>query len=64
MVSALLGDKPHKCHDLPEDVKFFTLVAGIRRVKDPMYLLDAFSGMYTRNTGSIVLVLSPPVDMR
>ena len=33
-----------RCGKLPENAQFFTLVAGIRRVKDPMYLLDVFSG--------------------
>lgn len=28
-----------------EDLRVFLLVCGLRRVKDPLYLLEAFSGM-------------------
>ncbi|XP_026887903.2 glycosyltransferase 1 domain-containing protein 1 [Electrophorus electricus] len=51
------------CVDGVEDLKVFLLVCGLRRVKDPLYLLNAFSEWHTQNPLAILIIIGPKMDL-
>ncbi|KAK1787104.1 hypothetical protein P4O66_017480, partial [Electrophorus voltai] len=54
---------PGVCVDGVEDLKVFLLVCGLRRVKDPLYLLNAFSEWHTQNPLAILIIIGPKMDL-
>ncbi|XP_029618589.1 glycosyltransferase 1 domain-containing protein 1 isoform X4 [Salmo trutta] len=42
-----------------EDLHVFLLVCGLRRVKDPLYLLEAFSEWHTENPLVVLIIIGP-----
>ncbi|KAM6404005.1 glycosyltransferase 1 domain-containing protein 1 [Rhynochetos jubatus] len=51
--------------DIPTDaggVHVFLLVCGLRRVKDPLYLVDAFSDWHRKDPGVHLGIIGPAVD--
>ncbi|XP_010894018.1 glycosyltransferase 1 domain-containing protein 1 isoform X2 [Esox lucius] len=45
-----------------EDTHVFLLVCGLRRVKDPLYLLEAFSEWHTENPLAVLIIIGPKID--
>ncbi|KAI4899751.1 hypothetical protein NFI96_013323, partial [Prochilodus magdalenae] len=45
-----------------EDLRVFMLVCGLRRVKDPLYLLKAFSEWHAENPLVVLIIIGPKVD--
>ncbi|KAA0713790.1 Glycosyltransferase 1 domain-containing protein 1 [Triplophysa tibetana] len=45
-----------------EDLRVFLLVCGLRRVKDPLYLLEAFSEWHIQNPLVILIIIGPKID--
>ncbi|XP_029533767.1 glycosyltransferase 1 domain-containing protein 1 isoform X1 [Oncorhynchus nerka] len=45
-----------------EDLHVFLLVCGLRRVKDPLYLLEAFSEWHTENPLVVLIIIGPKID--
>ncbi|XP_069071469.1 glycosyltransferase 1 domain-containing protein 1 [Pleurodeles waltl] len=45
-----------------EAVRLFVLVCGLRRVKDPLYLVDAFSEWHRREPRVYMVIIGPTVD--
>ncbi|XP_037391875.1 glycosyltransferase 1 domain-containing protein 1 [Pygocentrus nattereri] len=45
-----------------EDLRVFLLVCGLRKVKDPLYLLKAFSEWHAENPRVILIIIGPKVD--
>ncbi|XP_062855630.1 glycosyltransferase 1 domain-containing protein 1 [Trichomycterus rosablanca] len=48
--------------DQVDDLHVFLLVCGLRRVKDPLYLLNAFSEWHSQNPLVIFIIIGPKVD--
>ncbi|XP_069476228.1 glycosyltransferase 1 domain-containing protein 1 isoform X2 [Ambystoma mexicanum] len=44
-------------------VKLFVLVCGLRRVKDPLYLVDAFSEWHRKEPNVYMLIIGPTVQL-
>ncbi|XP_045702321.1 glycosyltransferase 1 domain-containing protein 1 isoform X2 [Phyllostomus hastatus] len=44
------------------DVRVFLLVCGLRQVKDPLYLVDAFSEWHRQDPGVYLVIAGPEVD--
>lgn len=44
------------------DVHVFLLVCGLRQVKDPLYLVDAFSEWHRQDPGVYLVIAGPEVD--
>nr|XP_060641579.1 glycosyltransferase 1 domain-containing protein 1 isoform X3 [Anolis sagrei ordinatus] len=49
---------PHDCNSLC----FFLLICGLRRVKDPLYLADAFSEWHREDPSVQLIIIGPAVD--
>ncbi|XP_023682785.1 glycosyltransferase 1 domain-containing protein 1 [Paramormyrops kingsleyae] len=47
---------------IAEDLRVFLLVCGLRRVKDPLYLLEAFSEWHAQDQSVILIIIGPKVD--
>ncbi|XP_056586059.1 uncharacterized protein glt1d1 isoform X4 [Triplophysa dalaica] len=45
-----------------EDLRVFLLVCGLRRVKDPLYLLEAFSEWHIQNPLVLLIIIGPKVS--
>ncbi|XP_066546266.1 glycosyltransferase 1 domain-containing protein 1 [Amia ocellicauda] len=45
-----------------EDLHVFLLVCGLRRVKDPLYLVDAFSEWHIEDPSVILIIIGPEID--
>lgn len=45
-----------------EDLSVFLLVCGLRRVKDPLYLLSAFSEWHASNPQVVFIIIGPKMD--
>ncbi|XP_030641747.1 glycosyltransferase 1 domain-containing protein 1 [Chanos chanos] len=45
-----------------EDLRVFLLVCGLRRVKDPLYLLRAFSEWHSQNPPVVLVIIGPTID--
>ncbi|XP_056586058.1 glycosyltransferase 1 domain-containing protein 1 isoform X3 [Triplophysa dalaica] len=45
-----------------EDLRVFLLVCGLRRVKDPLYLLEAFSEWHIQNPLVLLIIIGPKID--
>ncbi|XP_069476229.1 glycosyltransferase 1 domain-containing protein 1 isoform X3 [Ambystoma mexicanum] len=43
-------------------VKLFVLVCGLRRVKDPLYLVDAFSEWHRKEPNVYMLIIGPTIN--
>ncbi|MCI4381270.1 hypothetical protein PGIGA_G00250070 [Pangasianodon gigas] len=50
------------CVDRVDDLHVFLLVCGLRKVKDPLYLLNAFSEWHTQNPLVILIIIGPKID--
>lgn len=48
--------------DRVDDLHVFLLVCGLRKVKDPLYLLKAFSEWHTQNPLVILIIIGPKID--
>ncbi|KAJ7994153.1 hypothetical protein DPEC_G00262950 [Dallia pectoralis] len=44
------------------ETRVFLLVCGLRRVKDPLYLLKAFSDWHTENPLVVLIIIGPKID--
>ncbi|KAL7884026.1 hypothetical protein AOLI_G00067960 [Acnodon oligacanthus] len=47
------------CVNAVEDLRVFLLVCGLRKVKDPLYLLKAFSEWHAENPRVILIIIGP-----
>ncbi|KAL6456339.1 hypothetical protein MHYP_G00348820 [Metynnis hypsauchen] len=47
------------CVNTVEDLRVFLLVCGLRKVKDPLYLLKAFSEWHAENPRVILIIIGP-----
>lgn len=45
-----------------EDLNVFLLVCGLRRVKDPLYLVEAFSEWHRENPLNVLVIIGPKID--
>lgn len=45
-----------------ENVRVFLLVCGLRRVKDPLYLLDVFAEWHSQNPLVALIIIGPKID--
>ncbi|XP_078522481.1 glycosyltransferase 1 domain-containing protein 1 [Lissotriton helveticus] len=43
-------------------VRLFVLVCGLRRVKDPLFLVDAFSEWHRNETSVYMIIIGPTID--
>ncbi|XP_060787159.1 glycosyltransferase 1 domain-containing protein 1 [Neoarius graeffei] len=50
------------CVDRVDDLHVFLLVCGLRKVKDPLYLLNAFSEWHAQNPLVILIIIGPKID--
>lgn len=50
------------CTEKVEDLCVFLLVCGLRRVKDPLYLLEAFSEWHVQNPLVVLIIIGPKID--
>ncbi|KAK3565887.1 hypothetical protein QTP86_019644 [Hemibagrus guttatus] len=48
--------------DRVDDLHVFLLVCGLRKVKDPLYLLNAFSEWHAQNPMVILIIIGPKID--
>ncbi|XP_073413172.1 glycosyltransferase 1 domain-containing protein 1 isoform X2 [Dendrobates tinctorius] len=46
----------------PENTQMFLLICGLRRVKDPLYLVEAFSEWHEREPRVCLAIIGPMVD--
>nr|XP_023682786.1 glycosyltransferase 1 domain-containing protein 1 isoform X2 [Paramormyrops kingsleyae] len=53
---------PQGVSAIAEDLRVFLLVCGLRRVKDPLYLLEAFSEWHAQDQSVILIIIGPKVD--
>ncbi|XP_063310410.1 glycosyltransferase 1 domain-containing protein 1 isoform X1 [Pelobates fuscus] len=44
------------------NLKIFVLICGLRRVKDPLYLVEEFAEWHERNPNVCLLIIGPTVD--
>ncbi|KAF7199823.1 glycosyltransferase 1 domain-containing protein 1 [Nothobranchius furzeri] len=49
----------NKCVD---KLRVFLLVCGLRRVKDPLYLVEVFSDWHCKNLLNILVIIGPKID--
>ncbi|XP_075903339.1 glycosyltransferase 1 domain-containing protein 1 isoform X1 [Nelusetta ayraudi] len=45
-----------------DDLRVFLLVCGLRRVKDPLYLLQVFSEWHCENPLNVFIIIGPKID--
>ncbi|XP_013862611.1 glycosyltransferase 1 domain-containing protein 1 isoform X2 [Austrofundulus limnaeus] len=45
-----------------DELRIFLLVCGLRRVKDPLYLVEVFSGWHCKNLLNILVIIGPKID--
>ncbi|XP_037536630.1 glycosyltransferase 1 domain-containing protein 1 [Nematolebias whitei] len=45
-----------------DELHVFLLVCGLRRVKDPLYLVEVFSGWHCQNLLNILVIIGPKID--
>ncbi|TTQ23528.1 Glycosyltransferase 1 domain-containing protein 1 [Bagarius yarrelli] len=50
------------CTDQLDDLRVFLLVCGLRKVKDPLYLLNTFSEWHSQNPRVILIIIGPKMD--
>ncbi|XP_051509613.1 glycosyltransferase 1 domain-containing protein 1 isoform X1 [Myxocyprinus asiaticus] len=50
------------CTEQVEDLHVFLLVCGLRRVKDPLYLLEAFAEWHIQNPLVVLIIIGPKID--
>ncbi|KAI5622157.1 glycosyltransferase 1 domain-containing protein 1, partial [Silurus asotus] len=50
------------CVDRVDDLHVFLLVCGLRKVKDPLFLLNAFSEWHAQNPLVILIIIGPKID--
>ncbi|XP_064620301.1 glycosyltransferase 1 domain-containing protein 1-like isoform X2 [Lineus longissimus] len=50
--------------NVQDELYIFTLVAGIRPVKDPIFLLNAFSKWHQSEPSRVLLIVGPVIDER
>ncbi|KPP59132.1 hypothetical protein Z043_122980 [Scleropages formosus] len=48
--------------DAGEDLRVFLLVCGLRRVKDPLYLVEAFSEWHCEEPSVVLVIIGPKMD--
>ncbi|KAL4660418.1 glycosyltransferase 1 domain-containing protein 1 [Arapaima gigas] len=49
--------------DAAEDLNVFLLVCGLRRVKDPLYLVEAFSEWHRKEPSVVLIIIGPKRNM-
>ncbi|KAJ8379928.1 hypothetical protein SKAU_G00007060 [Synaphobranchus kaupii] len=45
-----------------EDLQVFLLVCGLRRVKDPLFLVEAFSEWHAEDPSVVLIIMGPKID--
>ncbi|KTF86976.1 hypothetical protein cypCar_00034932, partial [Cyprinus carpio] len=50
------------CTKKVENLCVFLLVCGLRRVKDPLYLLEAFAEWHSQNPLVVLIIIGPKMD--
>ncbi|KAG7480658.1 hypothetical protein MATL_G00058570 [Megalops atlanticus] len=45
-----------------DDLHVFLLVCGLRRVKDPLYLVEAFSEWHSEDPSVVLIIIGPEID--
>ncbi|XP_028270599.1 glycosyltransferase 1 domain-containing protein 1 isoform X2 [Parambassis ranga] len=45
-----------------DELHVFLLVCGLRRVKDPLYLVEVFSGWHCENLLNVLVIIGPKID--
>ncbi|XP_056132103.1 glycosyltransferase 1 domain-containing protein 1 isoform X2 [Lampris incognitus] len=45
-----------------EELRVFLLVCGVRRVKDPLFLAEAFSEWHLENPQNVLVIIGPKID--
>ncbi|XP_029998346.1 glycosyltransferase 1 domain-containing protein 1 isoform X2 [Sphaeramia orbicularis] len=45
-----------------DDLRVFLLVCGLRRVKDPLYLVEDFSEWHSQNPRNVLVIIGPKID--
>ncbi|XP_072244456.1 glycosyltransferase 1 domain-containing protein 1 isoform X2 [Leuresthes tenuis] len=45
-----------------DDLRVFLLVCGLRRVKDPLYLVRVFSAWHCENRRNVLIIIGPKID--
>ncbi|XP_075324613.1 glycosyltransferase 1 domain-containing protein 1 isoform X2 [Odontesthes bonariensis] len=45
-----------------DDLRVFLLVCGLRRVKDPLYLVRVFSAWHCENQRNVLMIIGPKID--
>ncbi|XP_044051677.1 glycosyltransferase 1 domain-containing protein 1 isoform X4 [Siniperca chuatsi] len=45
-----------------DELRVFLLVCGLRRVKDPLYLLEVFSEWHCENPLNVLVIIGPKID--
>ncbi|XP_067376128.1 glycosyltransferase 1 domain-containing protein 1 isoform X2 [Channa argus] len=45
-----------------DELRVFLLVCGLRRVKDPLYLVDVFSEWHCENPRNVLVIIGPKMD--
>ncbi|XP_029016559.1 glycosyltransferase 1 domain-containing protein 1 isoform X4 [Betta splendens] len=48
--------------DHVDEARVFLLVCGLRRVKDPVYLVEAFSGWHHEDPLNVLVIIGPKMD--
>uniref|UniRef100_A0A671LR63 Glycosyltransferase 1 domain-containing protein 1-like n=1 Tax=Sinocyclocheilus anshuiensis TaxID=1608454 RepID=A0A671LR63_9TELE len=58
LLSCVLGVRTKQ----EENVRVFLLVCGLRRVKDPLYLLEVFAEWHSQNPLVVLIIIGPKID--
>ncbi|XP_024909582.1 glycosyltransferase 1 domain-containing protein 1 [Cynoglossus semilaevis] len=53
---------PGVVSDRVDQLQVFLLVCGLRRVKDPLYLVQAFSEWHRENPLNVLIIIGPKID--
>ncbi|XP_034727975.1 glycosyltransferase 1 domain-containing protein 1 isoform X2 [Etheostoma cragini] len=50
------------CREHVDELRVFLLVCGLRRVKDPLYLVEFFSEWHCENPLNVLVIIGPKID--
>ncbi|KAA8592791.1 glycosyltransferase 1 domain-containing protein 1 isoform X1 [Etheostoma spectabile] len=50
------------CREHVDELRVFLLVCGLRRVKDPLYLVKVFSEWHCENPLNVLVIIGPKID--
>ncbi|KAI3371874.1 hypothetical protein L3Q82_006750 [Scortum barcoo] len=56
------GFSPGVSSEHVDELRVFLLVCGLRRVKDPLYLLEVFSEWHYENPLNVLVIIGPKID--